>query len=152
MVTVDCMCSYRYQSSETSAWRIGLNYLWDCFDDSRRTQGAMFNIKENMALVLVRACNDSVNSRRLFLAVKIITFRALRLEHFGKTMPITWLLMPWPPMSPGHKQPWYWLCGINGQYDAIFMQLSIPSQCREKTENTLIYLMFSRNNYPQKVT
>ena len=25
---------------------------------------------------------------------------------------ISWMLMPWLLASPGHQQPWYWLCGI----------------------------------------
>ena len=25
---------------------------------------------------------------------------------------ISWLLMPWLLTSPGHQQPWYWLCRI----------------------------------------
>ena len=27
----------------------------------------------------------------------------------GITRSISWLLMPWLLMSPGHQQPWYWL-------------------------------------------
>ena len=29
------------------------------------------------------------------------------------TRSIRWLLMPWLLMSPGHQQPWYWLCRIS---------------------------------------
>ena len=28
----------------------------------------------------------------------------------GLTRSISWLLMPWLLTSPGHQQPWYWLC------------------------------------------
>ena len=28
------------------------------------------------------------------------------------TRSISWLLMPWLLTSPGHQQPWYWLCRI----------------------------------------
>ena len=30
----------------------------------------------------------------------------------GLTRSISWLLMPWLLTSPGHQQPWYWLCKI----------------------------------------
>ena len=30
----------------------------------------------------------------------------------GLTRSISWLLMPWLLTSPGHQQPWYWLCRI----------------------------------------
>ena len=38
-------------------------------------------------------------------------------NYRGLTRPISWLLMPWLLMpwlltSPGHQQPWYWLCTI----------------------------------------
>ena len=33
------------------------------------------------------------------------------IDH-GLTRSISWLLMPWPLASPGHQQPWYWLCKI----------------------------------------
>ena len=33
-----------------------------------------------------------------------------RLSYIGLTRSISWLLMPWLLASPGHQQPWYWLC------------------------------------------
>ena len=30
----------------------------------------------------------------------------------GLTRSISWSLMPWLLASPGHQQPWYWLCRI----------------------------------------
>ena len=38
----------------------------------------------------------------------------LRLEYSRRYRSIPWLLMPWLLPSPGHQQPWYWLCRING--------------------------------------
>ena len=32
--------------------------------------------------------------------------------NLGLTRSISWLLMPWLLTSPGHQQPWYWLCRI----------------------------------------
>ena len=33
-------------------------------------------------------------------------------SYLGLTRSISWLLMPWLLPSPGHQQPWYWLCRI----------------------------------------
>ena len=33
-------------------------------------------------------------------------------SYLGVTRSISWLLMPWLLTSPGHQQPWYWLCRI----------------------------------------
>ena len=32
------------------------------------------------------------------------------------TRSISWLLMPWLLASPGHQQPWYWLCRIGRSF------------------------------------
>ena len=32
--------------------------------------------------------------------------------YLSLTRSISWLLMPWLLLSPGHQQPWYWLCRI----------------------------------------
>ena len=31
-------------------------------------------------------------------------------SYLGFTRSISWLLLPWLFTSPGHQQPWYWLC------------------------------------------
>ena len=33
-------------------------------------------------------------------------------SYLGLPRSISWLLMPWLLTSPGHQQPWYWLCRI----------------------------------------
>ena len=33
-------------------------------------------------------------------------------SYLGLTRSISWLLMPWLLTSPGHQQPWYWLCRL----------------------------------------
>ena len=33
-------------------------------------------------------------------------------RYLGLAWSISWLLMPWLLTSPGHQQPWYWLCRI----------------------------------------
>ena len=34
-------------------------------------------------------------------------------SYLGLTRSISWSLMPWLLASPGHQQPWYWLCKIS---------------------------------------
>ena len=36
----------------------------------------------------------------------------LKVRGPSLTRSISWLLMPWLLASPGHQQPWYWLCRI----------------------------------------
>ena len=43
----------------------------------------------------------------------VLTLNVRGLSYLGLTRSISWLLMPWLPTSPGHQQPWYWLCGIS---------------------------------------
>ena len=40
------------------------------------------------------------------------SFNVRGLSYPGITKSIPWLLMPWLLTSPGHQQPWYWLCRI----------------------------------------
>ena len=41
-----------------------------------------------------------------------LTLNVRRPSYLGLTRSISWLPMPWLLMSPGHQQPWYWLCRI----------------------------------------
>ena len=42
----------------------------------------------------------------------ILTFNVRGPSYLGLTRSISWLLLPWLLVSPGHQQPWYWLCKI----------------------------------------
>ena len=42
----------------------------------------------------------------------ILTLNVRGPSYLGLTRSISWLLMPWLLTSPGHQQPWYWLCRI----------------------------------------
>ena len=42
----------------------------------------------------------------------ILTFNVRGPSCLGLTRSISWLLIPWLLTSPGHQQPWYWLCRI----------------------------------------
>ena len=51
-------------------------------------------------------------SRRYFRHCRTL-FNPCDSENRTRTRWITLLLMPWLPPSPGHRQPWYWLCQTN---------------------------------------
>ena len=42
----------------------------------------------------------------------LLTLNVRGPSYLGLTRSILWLLMPWLLTSPGHQQPWYWLCRI----------------------------------------
>ena len=46
------------------------------------------------------------------LGLTVLTLNVRGQSHLGLTRSISWLLMPWLLMSPGHQQPCYWLCRI----------------------------------------
>ena len=46
------------------------------------------------------------------LGHNVLTLNVRGPSYLGLTRSISWLLMPWLLTSPGHQQPWYWLCGI----------------------------------------
>ena len=43
---------------------------------------------------------------------KTLTLNVRGPSYLCLTRSISWLLMPWLLRSPGHQQPWYWLCRI----------------------------------------
>ena len=68
-------------------------------------------------------------------------------EYAGRTKSIPWLLMPWLLASPGHQQPWYWLCMISRSLSFIridrkyLCHLSVQEWVEIKTK----IFMFSEN-------
>ena len=50
------------------------------------------------------------------IKLPILTLVVLRPEYVRQAGSIPWLLMSWLPVSPGHQQPWYWLCQIGRCY------------------------------------
>ena len=53
-----------------------------------------------------------INAMLSSCAIKILTLNVRGPSYLGLTRSISWLLMPWLLTSPGHQQPWYWLCRI----------------------------------------
>ena len=49
---------------------------------------------------------------QLPLSSQELTLNVRGPSYLGLTRSISWLLMPWLLTSPGHQQPWYWLCRV----------------------------------------
>ena len=49
---------------------------------------------------------------KLKLAELGLTLNVRGPSYLGLTRSVSWLLMPWLLTSPGHQQPWFWLCRI----------------------------------------
>ena len=58
------------------------------------------------------------------LLFPLLTLNVRRPSYLGLTRSISWLLMPWLLMSPGHQQPWYWLCRICRSWSSLRKDLS----------------------------
>ena len=48
--------------------------------------------------------------KSIFLNENVLTLNVWGRSYLGLTRSISWLLIPWLLTSPGHQQPWYWLC------------------------------------------
>ena len=62
-------------------------------------------------------------------------------SYLGLTRSISWLMMPWLLTSPGHQQPWHWLCRI-GRFLSYLMK-NLNYLCRinvEKWHKMYIYV------------
>ena len=85
------------------------------------------NLRQNMKRVLQENAFEKLRwwplcsgrkgleSRLNFPQIKVWIFNLSTLNvrgpsYLGLTRSISWLLMPWLLTSPGHQQPWYWLC------------------------------------------
>ena len=67
------------------------------------------------------------------------------------TRSILWLLVPWLLTSPGHQQPWYWLCRI-GRFLSYLRKVSstcIASMWRNYTKCKYMF-MFPLKNLARK--
>ena len=68
------------------------------------------------------------------------TYDALTLNVRGPsylcfTRSISWLLMPWLLMSPGHQQQWYWLCRIGRSLS--YLRKDFNYQCHINVEECI---------------
>ena len=56
----------------------------------------------------------SVKMNSVYLEMCILIPLLLKMGYFWITGSIPWRLMSWLLVLPGHQQPWYWQCRING--------------------------------------
>ena len=59
-----------------------------------------------LVITLLRDCDY------LFKMYGVLTLNVRGPSYLDLTGSISWLLMSWLLTSPGHQQPWYWLCKI----------------------------------------
>ena len=73
-------------------------------------------------------------SSSLWRHFNVLALRTQTSNVMGITRSKIWLLMSWLFVSPGHLQPWHWLCKINGGRRVVFHEEGMPpsSHCREK--------------------
>ena len=66
------------------------------------------------------------------------------------TRSISWMLMPWLLTSPGHQQPWYWLCRI-GRF-LSYLRKDFNYLCRINVEkwHNIYMLIFPLKNLARK--
>ena len=53
---------------------------------------------------------SSAKRRPFCLGLSVLTLNVRGPSYLGLTRSISWQLMPWLLTSPGHLQPWCWLC------------------------------------------
>ena len=54
------------------------------------------------------------SSNTLFNTIFLSTLLVVKRVYFARSSLVLWLLMPWLIASPGHQQPWHWICRIKG--------------------------------------
>ena len=76
-------------------------------------------------------------------------FNVLTLNMWGPSYPdltrsLSWLLMSWLLASPGHQQPWYWLCKLGRSLSFTWGRISITCaiSVRRKHRNCKYMFMF----------
>ena len=72
-------------------------------------------------------------------------------SYLGLTRSISLLLMPWLLASPGHQQPWYWLCRLDRSLS--YLRKDFNDLCHinvEEWHKMYIYVMFPLKNLARK--
>ena len=68
---------------------------------------------QQFSLTKMHVKMSSAKWRPSCLGLNVLTLNVRGLSYLGLFRSISWLLMPWLLTSPGHQQPWYWLCRIS---------------------------------------
>ena len=71
-------------------------------------------------------------------------------SYLGLTRSISWLLMTWLLTSPGHQQPWYWLCRICRSW--FYLRKDFKYLCHINVEqwHKMYMFIFPLNNLARK--
>ena len=138
---MDCLCSFLL-----SGWAVSLCLPTRC-GEIRGRMGRLPGVTETagcchqplhrgrvrvqmyLGRVRVQVCLGRVRVQVHLGRVRMqvyFTYLVLKLEYSGITRSITWLLMPWLPVSPGHQQPWYWTCRINRSLCSVRKDVKHP--------------------------
>ena len=94
---------HRFRWWLVTGWRDELNSTFQC------------NVKQNTGVYIKKKMNLKMMSARWWsycFSFIVSTLNVRGQSYLGLTRSISWLLMPWLLTSPGHQQPWYWLCRI----------------------------------------
>ena len=85
-------------------------------------------LRTNFSEILINIHTFSFKKMHLKMSVKwlpfclglnVLTLNVRGPSYLGLTRSISWLPMPWLLTSPGHQQPWNWLCRI-GRFLSYF--------------------------------
>ena len=76
----------------------------------------------------------------------VLTLNVQGPSYLGLTRSISWLLMPWLLMSPGHQQPWYWLYRICRSFSYSRKCLSTCTKSMWRNDIKCKYMLM----FPQK--
>ena len=80
-----------------------------------------------------------------------LTILVLRMAYFERNKSISWLMMPWLLMSPGHQQPRYWLSMINGSLSSMRKAFNSCITSMVRTDRKCKYiLIFLQTNFAHK--
>ena len=85
--------------------------------------------------------------------IKIINqpFWCWGMEKSVQSRLIPWLLMPWLLGLPGHQQPWYWICRINGSLSSMRKDFNYLCHISiVKLQKMELYFLFPKQNMSTK--
>ena len=89
-----------------------LEVWWYC---NRAPKNKLWKLNDTIIIFIQENGTESFVCKMsaIWLSGLMLTLNVPRGQSYlGLTRSISWLLMPWLLMSPGHQQPWYWLYRI----------------------------------------
>ena len=71
-------------------------------------------------------------------------------SYLGLTRSISWLMIPWLLTSPGHQQPWYWLCRICRSWSCLRLFSTVVISIRSNDMKCKYMFIFPLKNLVRK--